>query len=57
MADSITKRWQFKVLAVLMIVVFGFTTTLRYIFFVVTHPISFFKQKDRSSKFAGIALN
>jgi uncharacterized protein HemY len=43
----ITERWQFKVLVVALTVLFGFVTVLRILFWMVTHPISWFRKKER----------
>lgn len=48
---SVTDKWQFKALVVTLAIAFGFVTVIRLIFWVVTHPFSWYKKKDRSCKF------
>lgn len=45
---SVTGKWQFKALVFTLTMVFGFLTSLRVLFWMLTHPLSWFKQKDRS---------
>lgn len=53
---SVTGQWQFKFLAFILTVVFGFLTGLRILFWMVTHPFSWFKQKDRSGESCSLVL-
>ena len=49
-SGSVTGRWQFKVMVAFLALVFGFATVLRVLFWMATHPLSWYKKKDRSGE-------